>query len=168
MFSFAGKYIYAECNSSKRRYNICDQMANQLIKDSIRTVTMVTLSMMMFSALPIFLTIFLHQQHMIIPIILPFTDPESNVGFYLNFIHQIFFGLLGPFAIVGIELCTCININAAMAAAAVARTDLEDLEIALHTNSTFTAQRAQEFRNIIVEIQDFHRYRIQFQPNSSF
>lgn len=132
-------------------------MADQLIKDSIRTVTMVTLSMMMFVAVPMFLIIFLRQQHMIMPIILPFTDPESDDGFYLNFIHQIGFGLLGPCAIVGIEMCTCVNINAAMTAAAIIRTDLEDLELALHTNSTFTAHRAQEFRNIIVEIQDFHR-----------
>lgn len=132
-------------------------MANQLIKDSIKTVTMHTLSMMMFSAVPIFLIIFLHQEQMIIPIILPFTDPESEYGFYLNFIHQIFFGLFCPCAIVGIEICTCVYINAAMTAAAIIRTDLGDLEFALHTNSTFTVQRTQEFRNIIGQIQDFHR-----------
>lgn len=158
MFSFAGKYIYAKCNSSRSRYNTCNRMADQLIKDSIRTGTMVTLSMMLFVAVPMFLVIFLRQQHMIMPIILPFTDPESDDGFYLNFMHHIFFGTLGPCAIVGIEMCTCVNINAAMTAAAVIRTDLEDLELALHTNAKFTPERAQQFRNIIIEITDFHRY----------
>lgn len=133
-------------------------MVNQLIIDCIRIASLVAISLLLTFAYPMFLIIFFGQKQILVPVILPFVDLDTSEGYYLNIAHQVLFGIFGPCAILGIELTTCVNKNATMVAVDVIRSELEELENNLRKSSQFNAQRAQEFRNILIQVQDFHRF----------
>lgn len=158
MHTFSGHFIYAISGSSGWRHVVCTRMVNQLIFDCIRISVLVAISLLLTFAYPLFLIVFFGQKHVLVPVILPFVDPYTDQGFYINLIHQINFGIFGSFAILGIEMTTCVNKNATMVAADYIQSNLEELENNLKNDSEFTIQRAQEFRNIIVQVQDFHRF----------
>lgn len=95
---------------------------------------------------------------MLVSVILPFVDPDTDQGYYVNLAHQLYYGICGPFAIIGIEMTTCVIKNTTLVASDVIKSDLEELENVLRSDSEFTIQRAQKFHNIIVQIQDLHRF----------
>lgn len=74
---------------------------------------------------PIYEIVFKKEYVNIVPIILPFLDPQSKKGFYANLINQLVFGFYGVFACLGIELITCALKNSLSVTASVIENEIE-------------------------------------------
>lgn len=157
--NFGGEYIYVE--NKKRTLDdkkIRDKMAIQLITSSIKIMSLFNISLILMMAVPAFLIVILRQNQLIIPVIIPFIDPDTEFGYNVNMINQLLFSMLGFTALAGIELGTCTIKNCVISSAAVIKFNLSELDKKLQTNSEFTVERAHELRNSIVQIQDFDRF----------
>lgn len=87
--------------------------------------------------------------------VLPFTDPTTDLGFYINFVHQIVTLTIAFPGLFGIELVFCIVRNAIAVNAALITDSIQTLDENLRRDPTFSIERAWELRNLIVKVQDF-------------
>lgn len=159
IYNFSGQYIYVENeHRTVADTNVRDKMATHLITSSIKTLSLFNASLILMLAVPAFLIVVMRQDLLIVPVIIPFIDPESDVGYLLNVANQLIFCVIGTVSLLGIELSTCIVKNGVIAAAAVIKYELVKLDKILHINKEFTPERMQEFRNIVAEILDFDRF----------
>lgn len=158
LYYFGAKNIYANSDISPKTRTVCDKMAINLIVCSIRVNLMVFFSYLLLICGPLYKNFFTDEHEMMLAIILPFIDPETESGFTINLINQMFSVLLGTFVIPGTELITCILKNNVTAAAAVIENSFIEFKsfVGIHENSSINL--ACEFRNIILKILDFDRF----------
>lgn len=158
VYDFGGNFIYGNCGqSSSVHYSVCDQMAINLVTKSLIIALLVTISLGMAACVPLYKFIFTDEREFIIPIILPFIDPNASNGFYINLTNQLIICGLGGLVIPGIELITCIMKNNAEVAAKVIKSSLLDYKRELKKSKKPSIEWNREFRNIILKILDFER-----------
>lgn len=134
-------------------------MAIDLVKSSIRVNCLIILSFQCIIILPIYKTLFTDQREYPIPVILPFIDPDTDTAYYISLLIQYSSAGFGAIIIPACELVVSVLRNTVTAMAAVISNTLEEYQIELQTNETFTTDRGMKFRNIIMQIMDFNRFQ---------
>lgn len=157
LYNFGANFIYANSNTSRKNYVAYDKMAVNLVTSSIRVNLLVLLSYMMAVCVPMTKTLFTDENEMILPVILPFIDPDTDSGFFINYADQVITCMFGSCVIPGTELLTCVLKNNVMAAAIAIENSIIELKVRMMMNQDFTQEFVNEFRNIILRILDYDR-----------
>lgn len=95
LYMFGGKYIYANSKITVKNNSVCYEMANRLITDSIKICSIMIIAICLAVLAPIQKLIFTNEKEMLIPVILPFIDPDTDHGFYINLLNQSVTGVYG-------------------------------------------------------------------------
>lgn len=127
------------------------------MNSSIRVNLLMALSLSMTICVPLTRTLFTHEKEMILPVILPFIDPDTEKGFAINYVDQMITCIFGSCVLPATELMTCVLKNNAFAAAALIKDALNELTIRAKTEDDASEEFVHEFRNIILMILDFDR-----------
>lgn len=158
LYNFAGHFIYANSKSSLRNHSVCDRMAIDLLFSSLKTNTLLVFSISLSVCVPMYKMFYTDEREMFIPVILPFVDPDTENGFYLNLASQLITASFGAIAIPAIELVTCVLKNNVLATAAVVNNSILELKNQMESDGLFTMDRMWKFRNIILKTLDFDRF----------
>lgn len=89
--------------------------------------------------------LYLREKELIIPLVIPFIDSESELGFYINMMHQLINASIGFFIIHTIEILTCVLTNNACVAAAVIENALLEFKIEIKKNKPFRMIKSCNF-----------------------
>lgn len=157
-YNYAAKNIYAYADSSAKNYEVCDKMAVDLLRNAIRVSFLQIFALSLLNLVPFYKTIFTDEKEMIIPIILPFIDPDTQNGFYLNFVYQISTDCFGVLIVVGCELVSCFVANNVKVTAHVTRNSLSEFDDLIKKDKRFTKKHSIRFRNILLQMLDFQRF----------
>ena len=95
MYNFAGDFIYTNANTTPKTYNVCNDMANDLIVSSIKIISLVFIALFLGCSGALYKLFVKNEKELIVPVILPFIDPDTEQGFYINFGSQFLSCLLG-------------------------------------------------------------------------
>lgn len=115
-------------------------------------------SMFLTCCAPLYKIFFTDEYEMIIPVVLPFIDPETKYGFYINLGNQLVSCAYGLIIIPGTELMTCVLKNTISVTAAVIQNSLLEFDNLVQQNEAFSMEYAQGFQNIILKILDFDKF----------
>lgn len=160
LYNFGADYIYANSNSSPKNYAVCNKMAIHLITNTANVIAIVMISFSLIIGAPFYKTVFTDENEMMIPVILPFIDPETTNGFQINFTYQLFSLFCGSLIIPMNEIFTCVLKNNVTLAAAVIQNSLREFKIRLVKSRKFSNEFYPEFKNIVLKILDFDRYML--------
>lgn len=105
------------------------------------------------------MTLVLSQNRMVVVILLPFTDPTTQHGFMVNFIHQSMTVACGFLILPAVELVQCILKNTISVTAAVIENTIMEFndQLKIDPSLAFSNEMACHFRNIMLQISDFNR-----------
>lgn len=157
-YHYASKNVYANSNISQSNYKVCDRMATDLLLSSIKVTLLTYFSLILISLVPMYKLLFTNEREMIVPVILPFIDPDTVTGFYINLTNQLFTCFCGLIIIPGCEVISCILKNNCLSIAAVIENGLTEFKDLLINEKKFCDKHAYQFRNIILQILDFDKY----------
>lgn len=157
LYNFSGKFIYSNCNKSPKNYEVCNRMANELISSSIKTILLIYLSLLLGTGAPMYKILFTDHREFLLPVILPFIDPDTKHGFYINLAGQYISCFTGFVILPGVELANCVFKNSFTAYAAVVENDITEFGCQLE-HITFSHKQTMQFRNMILKILDFGRF----------
>lgn len=138
-----------------RRATILDKhkRAVELIRRTTFIVLTLGASTVVFIIYPLYLFVMKGELPKTMPIILPYTDPKTNWGYYINLANQTIIasvGILGNFAIeVGISIMT----NNLWAHSDIIKYELNEIVVGIKRGESKNVRRAK-LRNIFVQIQD--------------
>lgn len=158
---FAGEIIYKDNYEIRKHREISDKSAAHLMSSSIKVLVVVSIGLFCFLMFPLYAYLFMNQRPMIVPIVLPFVDENTDSGYYINIAHQLVSGVVGVTAVIAIELMNCIFKNNIYAAKESIIYSLDELGTMLRENTTFSMQMQMEFRNVLIKIQDLDRFLIE-------
>lgn len=158
LYNFGGEYIYANSAISPKNKCICNLLAIDLITSSMRINNFVILSLLLAIGAPLYKIFVFGEHEMIIPVIIPFIDPDTDNGFYINLANQLINGAVGLIVIPGCELVTCVMKNNVSATAAMIENGLAELKSSLETEKKFSNENDWQFQNIILQTMDFDRF----------
>lgn len=160
LYFFACNHIYVniETNSPPKYIRICDESAMKLLKQTAKMVTIEVISMLVFAMFPAFAFFLYHDIQFPFPVILPFTDIHSTNGIIINCVNQMFIGFVGSLGNIGIEICTCILNNAVWAITIAIEHSIDEFDRTIR-NCQQTSKQVfhHQFRNILIQIQDYDR-----------
>lgn len=158
LYNFGADYIYAKSEISPSNFIVCNRMAIDLLTNAIKVHLLVFVAITILIGLP-FYKIFHNEHEMIIPIIVPFVDPNSQNGFYINMANQMVHLCIGSLSIPIHDLFVCILRNNVLVTAAVIENTLVELKMQLKTDKKLTKNIMWfwECRNIILKILDYHK-----------
>lgn len=158
LLRFAGERIYTDDKSNGKYHRVVDQSAVQLLKETIKTLSLVSGSLAIFCFFPLYSIIFKNDLQFPLPVILPFTTLDTYNGLFVNVLNQFFICLLGFTGNCGIEIIACILKNTIWASAVPIRYEFDELTNELHElESAECVEIKFRLRNILVQIQDFDR-----------
>lgn len=107
LYHFGAHNVYANSDISPKNRAVCDNMAIYLMTCTIRVNLMVFFSYSFLIWAPLYKNLYTDEHEMMLPIILPFTDPETDTGFTINLINQLISVLMGTFVIPGNNKLIC-------------------------------------------------------------
>lgn len=163
LYNFSGDHIYKNSKTTPLNNRICDRLATNLLTDSLKNGLIVMFALFLSVCVPMY-NIFInsnesdYDSQFVIPIVMPFIDPYTPNGFYINLTSQTFICMFGVFAIPTIEIMVCFFMNGVSVSAAVTSNQLTEFEHAIKNEDQFSAECIWKFRNIIVKIMDFDRF----------
>lgn len=157
MYNFSGDFIHANSKASSKNYDVCDRMAVDLVTSTLKTLGLLLFALFLADCFPMYNNLFKNQKQMIIPIIVPFVDPDTETGYIVNAANEMVFLIFGPLVIFGTEMITCVLKNTVRTTSAVIGNSLEELADALSKNETFSAGHSWYLTNTILKIMDFDR-----------
>lgn len=160
LYQFASNFLYANSETSKSKYSVCNRMAIDLVTSTSKVLVLIAFSFSFITCGPTYKNLFTDEREMIIPVILPFIDPETEMGFYINLISQLICLALGSLGIPSIEVITCILRNTISLSTAIIEDSLNELKNSLERDGNFSIEHAWQFRNIIIKILDFNRFKV--------
>lgn len=158
LYNFGADYIYAKSEISPSNFRVCNQMATGLLRSTIKVHSLVFAAFTILVGLPFYK--FLHNEHeLILPIIMPFVDPNTQNGFRINVANQMIHLCIGSFAIPMNNLFGCILKNNVLVSAAVIKNALNEFRVKFKNDKNFAKKRMciWEFRNIVLKVSDFHK-----------
>lgn len=100
---FGGDFIYSN-NLRGELSIILNKRANDLIQTTIYLCMTLLISCLAYIIYPLYTLVFEGKHIMPIPIILPFLDPDSNLGYYPNILNQCMIAISGICGNIGIEI----------------------------------------------------------------
>lgn len=157
LYHFGADYVYSNSDITPKNHAVCDNMAIYLLTCSARVNLMVFLSYLLLICGPLYKNFFTDEPEM--PwIILPFIDPETEMGFLINYVNEMISVLVGLPVVPGTEIVTCVLKNNVTATAAVIENSILEFQSLVETEENFSTKCAFELRNIILKILDFDRF----------
>lgn len=133
-------------------------MAFNLLICVIRVTLLQITSLLLVSIVPMYNILFTDDKEMIIPVILPFIDPNTTNGFYLNVANQLVISGFGAFIVPGSELVSCITSNNLTVTAHMINNSLIEFNELLNEQQKFTKKHMEQFEKIVKQISDFHGF----------
>lgn len=133
------------------------QCARKFVKSSISIMIVILNSGTPFICYPTYLYLFKNARPMTVPVILPFTDPETTKGYYQNVANQILMNLVGLIGNVGLECISSFLINNIHVAIETICFELDEFGNLLETEVEKTDDKRLLLRNILIQIQDVDR-----------
>lgn len=160
LLRFSEKHIYNNFHISKGIYEVSDQCAIDLLIGAIKLESLIVVSISTFSVLPMYSLLVKKEYDLPVPIVLPFTEPETPRGFWMNMPHQMMYCVFGLLAIALIELVTCILKNTVAASSSIICQMFKDLDKNLHSPDKFEIEQIKMFYNNLKQVQDFDRFQL--------
>lgn len=157
IYWFAGDFVYPNLKNTSKNYAVCDRMAVLLLIRSLQISSLVLVSLFLMYCVPLYKILILKENDMVVPILVPFVDPETTFGFLVNLLNQLTFCFYGVHAMFGIELVTCEVKNTFSVSAAVIKNDLEMFADGFKGCKEFSIRFDGQFKNILIKILDFDR-----------
>lgn len=160
LYFFASKHIYTDIeeDSDADYIRVCDQSAIKLLTSTMKIMTIVIVSMIMHMMFPTFAYFKYNDIQWPMPVILPFTDPDSVNGLAINLVNQLFIGFTSSIGNIGIEISTCILNNTVWAIIVAIGHSIDELSGSTENPQSSTASnRIHLFRNILIQVQDYDR-----------
>lgn len=163
LYNFAGNFIYAKSGSTPKNHYLCDQLAINLFTRSVRISILILFSLNLTAIVPLYNLFFKsdsvgYEQKFIIEFLLPFIDPTTQRGFYINFVNQSIICMIGVVGLPYIEVVTCFMMNNITVSAAVIANDLEEFGAGIKNVDQSSAEFNWKFKNIIVQMMDYDRF----------
>lgn len=138
LYNFSGEYIYANTNFTPKNHYVCNRMANELVTSSFKTVLLLHLSLVHGVGAPLYKIFFTNEKETLLPVILPFIDPETKYGFYINLAYQYVSCLCGFFILPRTELLLCEHKNTFLSYAAIVENDITGFGCQLNKSVEFS------------------------------
>ena len=124
-----------------------------LIKQSISVVIILLIGGTSMVAIPVYEYLFKNGKPLFFPIILPFVDPDTDLGFIVNACNGIGCLSIGVPSLLGVEICMTIPLCSVQTAAHKVASNLNDLVSYYGPGMSEVKQKVQ-LKNILVQIQD--------------
>lgn len=156
MLNFAGDFIYAISDISPSIHSVCDRLANYLATSTLKVLMVLALGLVFVGAVPLYKFLLYGEREMVIPVILPFVDPETDNGYSINLTNQMLWFGFGSLIVPSSEVITCILKNCTSASAAIIENLLAEFEKSL--NGNFTKERTLHYKNITMQMLDWDRF----------
>lgn len=152
LIHFGYKYIYTTERCGKFA-NIMDKRANDLIKNTVRLFLVILIVAFLFIIYPLYLFLSKGERPWPVPIIVPFVDPDTDLGYFLCIGNQTIIGTTGILGLTSLEVLVLIMLNNLWTASDNIRYSLDELASNVRKGATITVRRAQ-LRNILMQIHD--------------
>lgn len=164
---FAGLNIYTGYHkTTDTKYGrIGQQSALKLLSNTIKITGIISISSAIPASFSIYALLIKHEILMPVPVLFPFTDPETINGIILNFLNQLFVGIVGFTGSIGIEMTTILIKNSVWTMAVATCYAIDEL-VEKMTQSASKVRVDYVFRNILLQSQDIDRH-VQAQKNGS-
>lgn len=161
LLQFSLRKIYGNRSPTDEYGRIVNRNASRLIKDTIVTVLVVSISFSLILIGPAYAFIVRGEYSTPGGGILPLTDLETANGFLINMIGQGLMGLVAFAGNIGIEISNCLIINTCTAMSDSACCSMRKFSSGL-VAGIFSVQNKAELRDIFVRLQDLENYIRQF------
>lgn len=151
---FSSKYIYRNVKNVKL-IAILNHRTKKLLQQTVITCIALAIALTAFAIYPLFLYIFWNDtKPLLLPIVLPFFHPQSNLGYYINVLLQIGICFFGVFGNYGYEIINSLILNNLWAATDVVQFSLNEFTLNLKGYQFVANRRASDFRNVFCQLQD--------------
>lgn len=155
---FAGSKIYTDLDDS---YNpeylrVCNDSALKLMKDTLTTLGLLVACNCLYVTFPIYSMLCKNEIQFPLPIFLPFTEFDGAIDIILNILVQFYISMYGMVGNFGIEIMICIIKNTVWATVVAISYSIDLMVESVETNKS-EKTICEEFRAIIVQVQDYDR-----------
>lgn len=140
-------------NKKGRRAIILDKRADELIRRSVFICLALGASTLIFTFYPLYLLVTKGELPSYMPIILPYTDPETNRGYYINLVNQSVIASVGVIGNFCIEIGISVMVNNVWAASDIIKYELNEIALGVERGESKQTCRAK-LRNLFIQIQD--------------
>lgn len=150
--------MYEDKKGSSRFSMVCDEGARKMWKSYAILTCIICNSMSLVSLGP--MVLFFTTGVWITPLgtQFPYAD-RSDIAFYMDLIIQMGIAIIGILVTVSIEMSQVIVNNAVEMAADVTKLNVDEFIERLADEYEMKLRGQAQFRNIILQIQDFDRYK---------
>lgn len=155
---FSGEYIYKDFDEPIKYTKVCDESVGQMVKVAFEDLALFILAMLIMNVLPAYLYFFKNERELVLPFILPFTDPETNLGYYINQTHHVIYGFIGVCGLTGIEFINEILKNAVWVQSVAICYSFDELNEFIEKKAGDDFQLDLRLRDILAKVCDSDRY----------
>lgn len=130
----------------------------KFVTSTFKVLLVILISFSFIGIVPIYKLIYTDERELIYAVILPFTNPETDMGFIINTINQMISVLIGAPAAIAVETITSLLKNTISTFAALIKCSLTEFDNSLKDDKHFNEKQHWELNNIIKKILDFDRF----------
>lgn len=157
---FGGEQIYTDIKSDSDPVYIraCDESAIKLLRTLVATLSLILLANFCYGCFPLYAFVINNEIQLALPVLLPFTDIESTFGLILNLLNQLFISVLGILGNYAIEIGTSMVKNSMWGSNVAISYAIDKMSNSIIKNRSKPLKYVDyEFRNILIQLQDFDR-----------
>lgn len=137
---------------------VCDDSAIRLIKVTTEDMMLFVVSAFFLLALPVYLYFFKNEHELLLPLILPYVDPDTRDGFILNCTHQLILASVGICGMLGVEFEKQICKNAVWVQSVVTCYQLDEMDVYLKQETKHEYEIKMRLRDVLAKTRDFDVY----------
>lgn len=160
LIHFGVNYIYSRVRPNAEE-RILNARAAQLMRNVFLLSAILVTGFLLYLALPAFQLLFTGERITSLPYLLPFTELNTNRGYYINIVNQIWIAHFICISNVGNDCTFAMILNSLWAATDLIKYSLAELSEALEADG-FQFEHQSRLRNIFVQIQDLNRLIIRW------
>lgn len=157
---FAGEHIYTDITpqSTPAYISACDKSAIKLLKNSFTNMSLILVSNFLYGSFPMYAFFIKHEIQLALPVFVPFTDLDSLFGLILNLFNQLFISVTGIVGNYAIEIGTCMIKNSMWGATVAISFAIDNVSRSIKEHNHKSSRYCDfEFRNILIQLQDYDR-----------
>lgn len=158
LFCFSCDQMYKSHRATSNYTEICNENVNRLFRSALEDISLIVVSTVLLEAIPVYKVLLQHERMLLLPYFLPFTNPETKKGYYINQLHQMALGLIGYTTFFGTELAFQIIKNTTWFQVNAISYDLDNLNQSFN-NQFDEFELKMQFRNILLKVADNDSYR---------
>lgn len=161
LIHFSGENVYPDFSRgiNSRYLTICDKRAIKLLLSTLQMVGILLFSNALFTILSGVAYFFYNDIQFPVPVLLPFTDLESN-GLVINILNQVFVAFTAFVGLIGIEIATCILRDSIGMSTAAICYSIDEMSEKVNDPAYSRVYIDRCFRNILMQTQDLDRYNL--------